>query len=193
MSTFIPFHYIEAIFNSNKEKLSAIVLSLPCFPVLIKTPALLDIMTGKKWEKTMVSHDLFRIWIASIFYIKSLESDHSGTLWDSIDTSLKHEQQHIFETHNGDAFTLSYLNAYEKAIIKYLHIFKVGGDGMKANEDGSPSMTDFIMMMRPEDMHDMGLDTLLTKTILKPKESKRLDDYCIQHEKDQRKCKIINS
>ena len=58
---------------------------------------------------------------------------------------------------------LPYLGVYERALIKYMHYFKVGREGAPAR-DGLPSITPFIMGM--QHVQEMGFDQLMTSTLL---------------------------
>ena len=174
MTSFIPFINIQTVFDTHSEKIEAIVYSLPCYPLLIKTPSLLEVMTGKKWEKTIISHNLFKIWIATLFYIRSLKSQ-GGPLSTRIELDLKNEQQTCFETKNGNDFLFEYLHCYEYAIIKYLHLFKVGEKGGESPDGGkTPPITPFILNIRKH-AKDLSLDTLITKE--DQLKGKTLDDF----------------
>ena len=173
---FIPFLNIQAIFETHADKLEAVVYSLPSQPILIKTPSLLEIMTGKKWEKQIISHNLFKIWIATLFYIRSLET--KGPLSQRIEMDLKDDQEKCFSTHMGNDFTFNYLNCYEYAIIKYLHLFKVGEKGADSPDGGeTPPITHFIMNI-PKYLIHLGLNDIVSShTLPEQNGSKILEDY----------------
>ena len=71
MTSFIPITHIQSVFKAREAHIRAVILSLPSEPVNVKTPELLARVTGKEWSETIISHDLFQIWLAVLFIIKS--------------------------------------------------------------------------------------------------------------------------
>ena len=192
MTNFIPFNDIELIFQSKADVIAAITYALPAPPMLVKTPQLLNIMTGDTWEKEMISHDLIKIWVATLFYIQSL--DHKGVHMERVKQMLQDEQQEVYEKYafHQKNFLLHYLNAYEKAIIKYLHLFKVGpSETDKALKETAehPPLTAYILDMKPNVMKELHFDQIITTEIL-DKQSKKLLDYTMELDKEQEKCNI---
>ena len=183
---YLPFKYIEEVFRSRGNEIHAIVLTLPCEPSVVSTPELLSVMTGKPWAKEINSHHLFRIWIATLFYIRSLGMD--SPLWSHVAAVLREEQEDVYVKYSEDKFTLAYLNVYERAIVKYLHLFKEGPGG--ANADGEvPPTTHYIMNMDPDHLQQMGIDTLFTHAIVRT-EGDDLERYKAQHLEDQLACGV---
>ena len=178
MTSFLPYEEIELVLTSKKKELDAIIATLPCHPVMVPVPKLLPVMTGDTWgSKDIISHDLLRIYCATVFYLESL--GRTGTHWKEVGVAMQHAQQKVYDDYAFDDvnFTLHYINAYEIAIIKYLHIFKVGEDvSLEPNKDGSPPISYFIFNMTNETIKELKFHELITTTILDER-PKRLNDY----------------
>ena len=186
--TFIPFQEIKEVFESKANEIAAIIASLPCKPVLVQMPELLPIMTGLKWKKKqIISHYLIRIYIAALFYINSLPNqDHA--LFRQIKEQLQNDQQKCYDSEN---FLLNYINAYERALIKYLHLFKVGTDvSFEKNEKGEPPLTYFILNMTQDTIHELIFHELITTQICIPKDDKNLSNYTNDLEELQQKLQL---
>ena len=193
MCQYIPFEEIQIIFQTKKAELEAILVSYPSPPKLVKTPLLLTIMTGKEWtQKKIISHHLCRIYIATLFYINSL--DKKGILFDLVKETLLEEQQNIFETCGSNTFLKEYINAYERAIIKYLHLFKVGSDvSLAPNESGKPPITFFILQMTKETIQELEFHELLSKKVWDDASDSMLQDYMKHFVELQRQLQDVES
>jgi hypothetical protein len=180
---YIPYPHIELVLTKNAEVLEAIVATLPAKPLLVTTPKLLSVMTGDDWgEETIITHKLIKLYCATCFYIESLPK-YKGEHFASVKKTLQEEQHAAYGDVDDPArFLIKYLNAYEKALIKYLHLFKVGGEvDLQPGEDGTPPLTYFILRMTPETLQELRFHELLT-TEVREERTKRLDDF--EHELD---------
>ena len=174
---YIPYPHIELILRERAEVLEAIVATLPAKPELVATPKLLAIMTGEDWkESSMVSHELIKLYCATCFYIETLPK-YKGEHFGQVKRTLQQDQRAAYDhVDDSERFLLEYLNAYEKALNKYLHLFKVGGDVSLKPKDGKPPMTYFILTMTKDTLHELRFHELLTSSVLKTR-SKRLDNF----------------
>lgn len=158
---FIPLPYLEKIMM--KDEVDAIIASLPCDPIYVKTPKLLGHLTGKEWSPTIISHDLFRIWVSTVFYMCSNcgYTDKTHPLWGTVIQDLRNEQQEVYEASDTAGFTLPYLNAYERAIVKYIQLLK---EPATAGSPISP-ITVFIMEMQTAKLKELGILELFTSAL----------------------------
>ena len=177
MTSFIPVTHIQSVFKARETEICAVVLSLPCAPVNVKTPELLARVTGKEWLGTIVSHDLLQIWLSVLFIIKSYDVKKGE--WDAVGRRLQEDQEDAYANCDGDEFTLAYLNAYERAILKYMHLLQ--------RKESAPT-TPHIMNMRADNVGDMGLAHLFTEEVAEHTED--LDAYIQGHVEDREKCGI---
>jgi hypothetical protein len=99
--------------------------------------------------------------------------------------TLQRDQQEVYRIHidDHDAFTVHYLNAYERALIKYMHLFKVGKE-VTMEEDGKKTLTFGILTMSPATQHELLFHKLLSTQVLS-RRTKALDEYEVQHTKTQ--------
>jgi len=181
MTKYIPFEEIQIIFHTKKAEMEAIIASLPSSPYLLKPPLLLSIMTGEKWNSpNIISHHVLRIYIAAIFYIESIRKDPMSNHFLMVKETLKAEQKDIFAQYAEDEskFLLQYIHAYERALIKYLHLFKVGEDVcLEPNEQGEPPISYFILKMNAETIKELEFHELITTKLWKDPLNKKLNDY----------------
>ena len=119
----IPFRCIERVLSEFKADIDAIILSLPVDPVMVRSPELLRILTGIRAGE-IISHELARIWVAFVFYFRTI-----GISKDVFE-DMQSEQQAAYGDLN--TFTLAYLNAYERALVKSIFL-QGGGDPGKIN------------------------------------------------------------
>jgi len=160
----LPWKDISTILDTQRIPITAIIASLPEGPQYIQTPGILRLLTGSTgtpWGSYIISHDLFSIYIASIFYIKSHLEDKSSPILNIIRETMLHGQAHVFRSFEEDEssnFTIPYLNVYERAIFKYLHFAK---GAQLPTLDHKPTITSFILAEHPE----LASEQLLSKHI----------------------------
>jgi hypothetical protein len=174
MTSFIPITHIQSVFKAREAHIRAVILSLPSEPVNVKTPELLARVTGKEWSETIISHDLFQIWLAVLFIIKSFDVERGE--WDAVGRRLQEEQEDAYARYSENAFTIAYLNAYERAILKYMHLLQ--------RKEAAPT-TPHIMNMAGV-AEDMGLSHLFTRRVTPPTDA--LEEYAEKHREAQAEC-----
>ena len=119
----LPWPAIVAVLEQFRTELDAIAAALPASPVLVPTPALLPLLTGRPWPaETQLSHRLVQLYVAALFYLNA--PDPRPPVFLRINEDLQRDQAHAYRDHAFDdhAFVLAYLHAYERALLKHLHV-----------------------------------------------------------------------
>ena len=86
-----------------------------------------------------------------------------GPLRDQVEMDLRSQQEACY-TKVDDSFLIKYINIYEYAVVKYLHLFKVG-EKVVDSDSSTPPITAFIMQL-PRHQEDLGIHTLITPSEL---------------------------
>jgi hypothetical protein len=123
---------VAAVLTGRRAHLDAIVAALPCPPVMVPTPRLLRVLTGAAWDApTQVSHRLVRLYVAALFHLDATSKAGDAVL-DHIRRDLQRDQARAYRAHvapgacDGKAFVLAYLHAYERALLKHVHVASIG-------------------------------------------------------------------
>jgi len=159
--SYVPWPAVEHVLTTQREAIEAIYASLPCSVRVVHTPKLLELLSGSKWEETILSSKLFKLYAAIVFMACADEDGHHrGDAFDDVIRTLKDGQVRAFERFNEeekegaeDAFVVQYLNCYEYAIIKYLHLCKPTRDD---------DVTHCILAMGPETVRQCRFEDLVT-------------------------------
>jgi hypothetical protein len=177
---FVSFEAVMRVLHEKRPELRAIQAALPAPPVLVGAPGLLPVLTGVPWERaTFVSHDLVITYVA-ILHVLEAAPGSADNLRAVVKRQLQKDQQAVYDQHAFDspAFILGYLHAYEKAILKHLHLSKVGPTlaALKPDGDGRAPITYHILRMAPETVHRLQFGELFTPHVL-PDRSEELDAF----------------
>ena len=158
----LPWPAMVAVLEQFRGPLDALVATLPAAPVLVSTPAILPLLTGRPWtEPHQISHHLVRLYAAALLYLDAQysEDDDEDNENDDEDNEndeetrapssppfvrgirddLQRDQASAYRNHAFDegAFVLAYLRAYERALLKHLHVTTTGLDAARAALDNS--------------------------------------------------------
>lgn len=151
MQAALPWPSIKQILVDQAVALEAVVQTLPLArSQRIKTPGLVRMLSGSPWSDDMEAASLVKLY-ASIVFLTLLypTARHRGDHFDRAYTLLLHEQA----TNLSARFDIvAHLRAYERFILKYIHLAKVGGDVSLAAVDGHPPLSFFVLTM-----HDAAL------------------------------------
>ena len=161
--SYLPWPAIQAVVKEQRASIEAINAALPCVPYTVVTPKILEMVSGSKWPENIVSSKLFKLYAAIMFHACANEDGkHQGPLFERVIEQLKDDQKSAFNKLCEDEtkFMLEYLNAYERAILKYLRLLKCGGD----NKDDK--ITECILQMNEETLKQCDFEQLLTKKII---------------------------
>ena len=150
-TSFIPWVLVRNILRDRAVEIEAVVASMPCEPQLLKTPPLLQMLSGTPWPENIVSSVLIKLYLAFVFHaVADTEGRHRGPHFDIAFGILKQQQREAYV--NGDTggplFLLDYINAYEYFLIRLMHLMKVGGDvSLDLDADGQPPLSYFVLAM----------------------------------------------
>ena len=162
--SYVPWPAVEHVLTTQRTAIEAIYASLPCSARTVHTPKLLELLSGSKWEETILSSKLFKLYAAVVFMACADEDGHHrGDAFDDVIKTLKEGQVRAFERFNDeekegaeDVFMLQYLNCYEYAIIKYLHLCK------PHHLPADHTVTHCILAMGPETIKQCRFEDLIT-------------------------------
>lgn len=177
----LPWPAIVAILHQYRDHLAAVATALPCAPVAVTTPALLPLVTGRPWPApTMVSHRLVQLYVAALFYLDAIDP---SPLAARIRTDLQRDQARAYRTleddHDPHTFMVTYLHAYEHALLKHVHVATYGrGTVVDALEGSSATATTIpthhVLAMTPAAR--TAAASLCTARVVPHHRSKRVDD-----------------
>lgn len=156
--SYLRWDLVDDILTTRQCEIEAISLSLPAHPTMVRTPPLLRRLTGADcWPERMVSHKLIKLYIAVVFHAcADVDGKHRGDHFDRAYKALQAEQRAALAgedraafDHEADGeFLLAYIHAYERFVLKYLHLLNVGGDvSLAADADGAPPLSYFVLHM----------------------------------------------
>ena len=143
----IPLQHIEHIISKHGAEISAILLSIPVDPIAVETPKLLRILTGID-APTIVSHELLRLWVAFVFYFRALDVEKDGM--DEVSRTMRSEQEDVYGGVDGADFMVKYLNVYERALAKLMHIIKAEEGAVDLERVAEEAELISTMRTRPE-------------------------------------------
>tara|TARA_B100001123_G_scaffold402882_1_gene490844 strand:+ start:224 stop:1153 length:930 start_codon:yes stop_codon:yes gene_type:complete len=182
--SYLPWPCVQQALKSERHHIEAVVLSLPVTPILVKTPILVGLLSGQKWPPQTISTNLMRLYLAVLFHLRTDDRwDADTAAFRTIDDVLRADQQKAFEqclgdgcldgmasSSEGEAFTLAYLNAYEAALVKVMHVFRQPGD------DGKPPVpSDEVLKLSAFGDDCSELRGLFTPCVLADKLTKELE------------------
>ena len=184
--SYLPWTAIEAVLKQQRTEIEAIVFALPCGQKMVKTPKLLELISGALWNDTILTNTLFKIYVSVIFHAcaERGEAQKNSEYFDRVIEDLKQQQKNAFNVLQTDdcldTFMISYLNAYEYAIIKYLCCI---------NKESPPprEVTEAILQMGPETVKQCKFEQLVTQEISEDNK-KTLRDA--QNEEDELKLQL---
>jgi len=152
----LPVGQIRRVFSEQGGNIKACVDALPCDSILVEVPRLLLHLTpGKTWPTEIQSEELLQFYLAVVFYVESRYGDTGH--FAMVKQALKKEQCDILRgLLTGDALALAYINTYERAIVKYIHIIRKGSEASLApDSDGKPPPLYFVLTMHKEVEEEM--------------------------------------
>jgi len=130
MNQYISGEIVKKILEDKGTEIEAIVRCYD-FPPVVRNISPLYQMFTKNNTKTIVSYDLFKMYIAIIYYLKvQLEDNSEKTDLEHIEYDLGYCQYHLMKKFEDDEieaekYEEELCHAYEKTILKYLFLIQL--------------------------------------------------------------------
>jgi len=158
MDKYISAEVVKKILQDKGTELEAIVRCYD-FPPTIRNVSPLYNMFTHNDTKQIVSYDLFKMYIAIIFFLKvQLAKDGDGKDLERIEYDLGYAQYHLMKKFEDKDIEVSkyeqeVCHAYEKAIIKYLFLIQL----IHAKQDKKlTSIKNAVLSMNDETLLKLG-------------------------------------
>jgi len=149
-TSYLPWPCVQLALTTQQNHIDAVTASFPAEPVLVQTPLLLHLLSGRAWPKFMVSTQLFRIYLAVLFHVRSDTRWTDAPPFTAITDALRRDQARAYREF-GDrrdddapnrAFTFAYLRSYETALVKVMHCFRAPVQGTTTPRAPSQAVLD---------------------------------------------------
>jgi hypothetical protein len=160
-SILVPWSAVEGIFQTQGDTMQLILLALPSPPVVVSTSKLLRAVFPKQsFGETTISFYALRLYMVCWFYFKGDMTDNP--LMNAVEERLQKDQTEALAAADADdpaAFNLTYLHAYEVALVKCMHL-KLRTATATATDDNPD--TQEVLEMTPETVLRLGILSYLT-------------------------------
>jgi hypothetical protein len=165
-----PYETYQALLQGSSTFLHTWVCSLPTQPCVLKTPQLVKMLCGLE-QTEIVSHDLLLFYRCTLWYLPEqiekllCEAEILDGTFDLKETiqqimiGIQYHQRKLYEQ-ECDVDAISFLNIYEDAIFKCIHLLQLA-----SNSESRADLVRIlpaIMTMNDKTRESLGLSVLAT-------------------------------